>query len=274
MTLVDDEFRAERGFILSPFINPLRVVRYYELGLRGAMLPTSRLLGIMTKISDEPTGRVGPDGRFSKAVTPADRSKLGRRLRALGPHTGRRRRGPEVHRRQPRPGRAPRRHGRHRQGGGCAVADGRRTALRLRRQRPADLAGAAADTDYLCAGPAAGQAACGLKTVWTWWTLWTARPHCPPVHRLHSTPRPSCAIMPACCSVCPSLTRSRPCNEQAQEKNEGGTRRGRRTRRQLRKLLHRQRCTHPRRLRHPQRQSCPNAPPELGAPKPTPTTPR
>ena len=76
MTLVDDEFRAERGFILSPFINPLRVVRYYELGLRGAMLPTSRLLGIMTKISDEPTGRVGPDGRFSKAVTPADRSKL------------------------------------------------------------------------------------------------------------------------------------------------------------------------------------------------------
>ena len=76
MTLVDDEFRAERGFILSPFINPRRLVRYYEMGLRGAMLPTGRLLGIMTKIADEPTGRVHPDGRFSKAVTPADRSKL------------------------------------------------------------------------------------------------------------------------------------------------------------------------------------------------------
>jgi choline dehydrogenase-like flavoprotein len=76
MTLVDDEFRAERGFILSPFINPRRLVRVYELGLRGAMLPTRRLLGIMTKINDEPTGRVHPDGRFSKAVTTSDRAKL------------------------------------------------------------------------------------------------------------------------------------------------------------------------------------------------------
>ena len=76
MTLVDDEFRAERGFILSPFINPRRLVRVYELGLRGALMPTRRLLGIMTKINDEPTGRVFPDGRFSKAVTASDRAKL------------------------------------------------------------------------------------------------------------------------------------------------------------------------------------------------------
>ena len=76
MTLVDDEFRAERGFILSPFINPRRLVRFYEMGLRGAMLPTRRLLGIMTKINDDPTGSVHADGRFSKAVTPSDRAKL------------------------------------------------------------------------------------------------------------------------------------------------------------------------------------------------------
>jgi len=76
MTLVDDEFHDEGGFILSPFINPRRVVRYYERGLRGALLPTGRLLGIMTKIADEPAGRVLPDGRISKPVTARDRSRL------------------------------------------------------------------------------------------------------------------------------------------------------------------------------------------------------
>lgn len=76
MTLVDDEFRDEGGFILSPFINPRRWVRYYELGLRGLLWPSHRLLGIMTKIADEAGGRVDPDGRFSKAVTDRDRERL------------------------------------------------------------------------------------------------------------------------------------------------------------------------------------------------------
>jgi choline dehydrogenase-like flavoprotein len=76
MTLVDDEFRRDGGFIISPFINPRRLVRVYELGLRGAMMPSDRLLGIMTKIADEPGGRVHPDGAFTKGVTPRDRARL------------------------------------------------------------------------------------------------------------------------------------------------------------------------------------------------------
>ncbi len=76
MTLVDDEFREAEGFILSPFINPRPWVRFYELGLRGPLMPSARLLGIMTKIADEAGGRVDRDGRFSKAVTPADRARL------------------------------------------------------------------------------------------------------------------------------------------------------------------------------------------------------
>ncbi len=76
MTLVDDEFREKEGFILSPFVNPRPWVRFYELGLRGLLRPSERLLGIMTKIADEPSGRVHPDGSFSKPVTDADWERL------------------------------------------------------------------------------------------------------------------------------------------------------------------------------------------------------
>ncbi len=76
MALVDLEFHAERGFLLSTYINHPREVRLIELGLGGAALPSNRLVGMMTKIADEPSGRVFADGSVSKTVTTADRQKL------------------------------------------------------------------------------------------------------------------------------------------------------------------------------------------------------
>jgi choline dehydrogenase-like flavoprotein len=76
MALVCDRFHDEGGFILSPFVNPSRLARWFEFGLRAGFRPTTALMGIMTKISDEPAGRVRPDGGFSKPVTAGDRERL------------------------------------------------------------------------------------------------------------------------------------------------------------------------------------------------------
>jgi len=78
MALVDGEFRDTDGFILSPFVNGPRLVRFMEAGLRGLRLPRRGLMGIMTKIADEAVGRVDGDGRFSKPVTERDRARLQR----------------------------------------------------------------------------------------------------------------------------------------------------------------------------------------------------
>jgi len=76
MALVDHEFYKSKGFILSPYINQSRLVRFVELGIKGFFMPTRRLLGIMTKTKDDLTGRVYADGAFSKPVTAADRVRL------------------------------------------------------------------------------------------------------------------------------------------------------------------------------------------------------
>jgi choline dehydrogenase-like flavoprotein len=76
MSLVDLEFHADRGFLLSPFVARSRRQRFLEAGVRGAMLPESRLLGLMVKTRDDMVGRVYPDGTVSKPVTPADRKRL------------------------------------------------------------------------------------------------------------------------------------------------------------------------------------------------------
>jgi len=76
MALVDLEYHHDRGFLLSSYINHPREMRAIELGLAGLTLPASRLIGMMTKISDDSSGRVFPDGSISKAVTPADQVKI------------------------------------------------------------------------------------------------------------------------------------------------------------------------------------------------------
>jgi choline dehydrogenase-like flavoprotein len=76
MALVNHEFHDSKGFIVSPFVNHSRLARVIELGVQGAMLPSQRLVGMMTKIVDEAVGRVYPDGTFSKPVTARDQSRL------------------------------------------------------------------------------------------------------------------------------------------------------------------------------------------------------
>lgn len=76
MPLVNHEFLKTRGFILSPYISHARLSRFIEVGLKGALLPLQRLIGIMTKIIDEPSGRVYADGTVSKPVTERDRARL------------------------------------------------------------------------------------------------------------------------------------------------------------------------------------------------------
>ena len=65
-----------KGFILSPFINQHRLLRFIEMGMRGIFPKKNRLLGIMTKIRDEPTGQVNNNETFSKPITENDWKKL------------------------------------------------------------------------------------------------------------------------------------------------------------------------------------------------------
>lgn len=84
MALIHRELQESQGFILSPFINHWKVCRYAELGARGLTVPLDRMIGMMIKIQDEPTGRVFPDGTVSKGVTAVDRGKLREGSRVAG----------------------------------------------------------------------------------------------------------------------------------------------------------------------------------------------
>lgn len=76
MALIDHEFYQSKGFILSPYVNNPRLVKFMEFGIKGLALSSSSLIGIMTKIADEPAGRVYPDGTVSKPVTERDWTRL------------------------------------------------------------------------------------------------------------------------------------------------------------------------------------------------------
>lgn len=76
MALVDHEFYESKGFILSPFIQQSRITRLYDIGMKGMLMSTRGLLGIMTKTRDDPSGHIYPDGSFSKPVSDKDRERL------------------------------------------------------------------------------------------------------------------------------------------------------------------------------------------------------
>ncbi|KUH33735.1 hypothetical protein APY94_04695 [Thermococcus celericrescens] len=76
MALVDHEFHDERGFILSPYINTNRMVRFMEAGKKGFMMPTGKLVGMMVKTADDSSGRVYPNGDVSKGITSNDRKRI------------------------------------------------------------------------------------------------------------------------------------------------------------------------------------------------------
>jgi choline dehydrogenase-like flavoprotein len=84
MALVDLDFHAQYGFLLSPFVAHSPIHRFIELGPAGLALPGKRLLGLMVKTTDEPAGRVFPDGSVSKPVTLADRARLDHGARIAG----------------------------------------------------------------------------------------------------------------------------------------------------------------------------------------------
>jgi len=76
MALLNDEFHDSEGYIISPYLNVPREVRFMEAGMRGAVLPLPRTLGLMVKTTDDPAGRVHPNGEVSKPVTEADQARL------------------------------------------------------------------------------------------------------------------------------------------------------------------------------------------------------
>jgi len=76
MSMVNYEFHHDKGFILSPYVNHPKMVRFMELGAKGLTLSDRKLLGIMTKTADESSGHVYADGRVTKAVTARDRARL------------------------------------------------------------------------------------------------------------------------------------------------------------------------------------------------------
>ncbi len=84
MTLVDLEFHDSQGFLLSPFVNHPRMVRAMEVGPSALGMPSTNLIGIMTKTKDDPAGEVYPDGSVSKPVTAEDWKRLREGARIAG----------------------------------------------------------------------------------------------------------------------------------------------------------------------------------------------
>ncbi len=79
MATLIDEFHSEHGFILSPVLDtPLHMFLYLPILRKSIALRRERLLGVMTKISDEDSGNVDADGTIRKTVTRSDGEKLRR----------------------------------------------------------------------------------------------------------------------------------------------------------------------------------------------------
>jgi len=78
MALVNREFYHDEGFILSTFINPLKISRFAELGSQALTIPLNNLIGLMVKIQDERSGCVHSDGTISKSTTQKDHARLQR----------------------------------------------------------------------------------------------------------------------------------------------------------------------------------------------------
>jgi len=76
MSLVMKDHHENGGFLLSPFVNRHPFVRFAEVGWGAFFQPQGKLMGIMTKISDESCGQVHRSGKVLKRVTKRDRRRL------------------------------------------------------------------------------------------------------------------------------------------------------------------------------------------------------
>lgn len=78
MSLVDLEFYRNEGFILSTFMNFIKLSLFAELGSNALAVKSDELIGMMVKIRDERSGNINPDGKISKSLTQEDLKKLNR----------------------------------------------------------------------------------------------------------------------------------------------------------------------------------------------------
>jgi choline dehydrogenase-like flavoprotein len=76
MTMVGLESHKDAGFIISPYVQHSRPVRLVEVGRQGLLMSDKKLIGMMTKITDDREGTVYGDGSVSKPVTASDQAKL------------------------------------------------------------------------------------------------------------------------------------------------------------------------------------------------------
>jgi choline dehydrogenase-like flavoprotein len=76
MAMVSHNFYESDGFILSPYVQQYRMVRFLEAGMKGMLMSADGMLGLMAKTADDSVGTVYPDGTFSKVITEADRKRL------------------------------------------------------------------------------------------------------------------------------------------------------------------------------------------------------
>ena len=78
MALVGLQSHEDEGFLISPYMQHSKPAFLIEVGKQGLLMSDRRLIGMMTKITDERAGRVHADGSVSKPVTRCDREKLDR----------------------------------------------------------------------------------------------------------------------------------------------------------------------------------------------------
>jgi choline dehydrogenase-like flavoprotein len=76
MALVNDQFHASDGFILSPYIPVHPKVAFAEFGPVGMLRNRRRMLGLMVKTTDDLVGWVDADGKVSKTLTEDDQTRL------------------------------------------------------------------------------------------------------------------------------------------------------------------------------------------------------
>jgi len=77
MGTVIDQFHESDGFILSPILDTkVHMLLYLPFHKKLRAYRRYRTMGLMTKIKDDPSGSVEPNGTIHKSVTKDDRRKL------------------------------------------------------------------------------------------------------------------------------------------------------------------------------------------------------
>ena len=71
MSLLCTDFHASDRFTLSPYAPDSRFWLYYDLGLKGLLVPANRLIGIMTKCADVPTPERVP-AQYDEPASPGE----------------------------------------------------------------------------------------------------------------------------------------------------------------------------------------------------------